>query len=189
MFRQIQHAVLVDHPHIVKPFSGDAVSQQLFVGNVGEQERLWRRRNRGFDVHGHRDFLDHLAQFDQLGRSGGGMGLQLPAFRPAVGIVVAPNVAENHIVAGAVENDAQVEANAGRPEIGVLGVGQFMHAQSGLRRIGLQVKGRGLDRFLLLIGQPPEAGGKGVCDAKVHLCTSVRDLIVLAPRPIHNPPN
>lgn len=118
---------------------------------MGEQRRLGRQRNRSFHVHGHRDFLDHLAQFDQLGGAGGGVGFQLAAFCPAIGIVVAPNVAEDHILAGAVEDDAQVEVDARRPEVGISGIGQLVNTQTGMGRVGLQIKGRGLGRPLMVI--------------------------------------
>ena len=44
----------------------------------------------------------------------------------------------------------------------------LMDAQAGLRRIGLQVKGGGLCRPLLLVGQPSEAGSEGVGYAELH---------------------
>ena len=135
---------------------------------MGQQRRFRRRRDGSLHVHGHRDFLDDLAQLDQLGRAGGGVGLQLATLRPPVGIVVTPDVAQDHILAGAVEDDPQVEVDASRPEIGIPGVAQPVHAQPGLGRIGLQVKGGGLGRPLLLVGQPAETRRERVGDAELH---------------------
>lgn len=63
-----------------------------------------------------------------------------------------------------------------------------MHAQAGLGRIGLQVKGGGLDGPLLIIRQAAEAGGERVGDAELHeIPTTIKPLFLDAARGYYFP--
>ena len=44
-----------------------------------------------------------------------------------------------------------------------------MEAETGTRRVQLQIKRRRLDSFLLRTIQPGEAGGEGIGNAEIHL--------------------
>lgn len=50
----------------------------------------------------------------------------------------------------------------------VLGLLDPVQTHAGVRRVQLQVKGGGLDRFLLVAGQTGQAVGEGIGDAEVH---------------------
>ena len=67
-------------------------------------------------------------------------------------------------------DQADVAADAHRPEVLVPRVIQLVEAQSGIGRIDLKVERRGLDRLLLVARQAGEAVGEGVGDAEVHRC-------------------
>ena len=109
MVGKIEDAVVVGAADVGQPLGRDTVVQQFFIGNVGKGERsglLYLHVDRDLDL------LDRLAHFDQLGRAGPGVGLQPPLLRPAVGGVVVIDVAEQEAVLGAVDDDADVRADA-----------------------------------------------------------------------------
>ena len=159
---QVENTVFIGCPDIFQPFQWDAVAQQLVIGQVGEQQGLGRRLYLGPHVHWHRNLLHDLPQFHQLGGAVGGVHFQLPALRPPVGVVVAAYVAEDDILPGPVQDDAQVQVHPGRPEIRIAGSGQAVQAEARLGKVGLKVEGGGLGRLLLLVGQPGEAGGERI---------------------------
>jgi len=69
------------------------------------------------------------------------------------------------------DDEPEVAADADGPEVLVLGPVQLMEACASGGRVDLQVEGAGLDRFLLVTGQPSEAVGEGVRDQKFHVGT------------------
>ena len=71
-----------------------------------------------------------------------------------------------------VQNDAQVEVRPSRPEARVPGPVYAVQAEARVGDVGLQGKGRGLRRPLLLVGEPGEAGGESVSYAELHVSTA-----------------
>jgi hypothetical protein len=94
--------------------------------------------------------------------------LQLAAFGPAGGLVVVPRIAQQKARLRAVHDEAQVAPHSGRPEVPVFRVFEPVQLHARIRRVHLQVKGRGFDELLLLAGQAGKAVGEGVGDAEVH---------------------
>lgn len=68
-----------------------------------------------------------------------------------------------------VDDEPQVAADAGRPEVGVSGLFDAVELQAGVGGVELQVESGRFDCFLLLGGQPVQAVLKGVGDAKFHM--------------------
>ena len=166
---QVENTVFIGCPDIFQPFQWDAVAQQLVIGQVGEQQGLGRRLYPGPHVHWHRNLLHDLPQFHQLVGAVGGVHFQLPALRPPVGVVVAAYVAEDYVLPSPVQDDAQVQVDPGRPEIRIASVPVIRcRLKTGVREVGLEVKGSGLSRPLMLVGKPCQAGCKGVGYAELH---------------------
>ena len=65
-------------------------------------------------------------------------------------------------------NTGSITADAHRGKIGVLGVIELVKAHTGTGPVDLQVEDGGLDRFLILVAQFGQTGGKGVGDAEFH---------------------
>ena len=65
------------------------------------------------------------------------MRLQPTAFGPPVGVIVAVHIAENDVLPGSVEDDAQVEVNPRRPKARIPGPGHAVQAEAGMGDIGL----------------------------------------------------
>ena len=122
----------------------------------------------GIHVCRDRDFLYYFPKFHELGRAGGWMGLHLPALGPFIGIVVVADVTQGHSVAGAVDDNPDVEVYTDRPEVGVFCAGDAMQAMARLGGIKLQVKGGGLGDLLLLVGEAGQARCKCVGYAELH---------------------
>ena len=78
------------------------------------------------------------------------------------------DVAEQEAVLGAVNDDADVRADAHGPEIFITGAVEPVELQTRARGIDLHIKGGRLDRFLLVTAQPSEAIGEGVGNAEFH---------------------
>ena len=92
MIRQGKKRVLVSHPlHVVQPFIGYAVVRQLAVRHTGEHGAL-----RG-DVARDLNLAHHLADLYELRRTDVRVLFKPPAFRPAIGVVVLPDVAEQEV--------------------------------------------------------------------------------------------
>ena len=77
-------------------------------------------------------------------------------------------VAQHQAGLGLVKDDANVAARTHRPEVLVFGLLNPVQAHAGVRRVQLQVKRCGLDRFLLVASQARQAVGEGVGYAEVH---------------------
>ena len=82
----------------------------------------------GFNVYWDGDLLDDLPKLHQLGGPRRRMRLQPATFGPPVGVVVAAHVAEDYVLPRPVQNDAQVQIHAGRPEVGVHRAGDPVQA-------------------------------------------------------------
>ena len=96
------------------------------------------------------------------------MRLQFPPPRPVVGLVMVVDVAEQQTGRRLVHDDRDVRIHTHRLEVLVLRFVQLVELQSRCRQIHLEVKGRGLDGFLLLSRETGEAIGEGVGDEEVH---------------------
>ena len=90
--RQGQEPVLVSYLlDVIKPRSGYAVVRQLAVRHTGEHGAL------GGDVARDLDLPHDLADLDELRRSGVRMLFEVPAFRPAIRVVVLADIAEQRL--------------------------------------------------------------------------------------------
>ena len=112
--------------------------------------------------------MDGLADLDELGGAGGGVGLQVTALGPVIGVIVVGHVAEEEALAGAVDDEADVRADANRPEAAVLGFVELMELEAGVGGIELEIEGGGFDRFLFVVGEAGEGVGEGVRDEEGH---------------------
>ena len=148
--------------HVIQPFSGHAVVQQLGVRHAGEHAAL------GGDVARHLDLTHNLANLDELRRAGVLMLFETPPFRPAIRGVVVSDIAEQEIGRRLVHYHAHAAIHPNRPEVSVPGPVDAMELQTRLRRIELQIERRRLRGPLLLAGQLGEAVSKGDGYAEVH---------------------
>ena len=122
--------------------SGTPVTKQVFLMYAGKEGGVSRRWPFGCHVHRNSYFLDYLPYLHKLGGPRCGVSLQLPPFCPPVSIVVMVHIAEGSPFIRLVDDDAYILANPCRPEVGVLGTSEPVHAEAGV----------GLDSF---VGQRP----------------------------------
>ena len=116
MIRQGQESVLVSYLlDVIKPRSGYAVVQQLAVRYTGEHGAL------SGDVARDLDFAHHLADLDELRRTGVRMLFKPPALRPPIRVVVHADIAEQEIGRCLVRNHAHALTDPHRPEVLVPG--------------------------------------------------------------------
>ena len=113
-------------------------------------------------------FLDGFADLDELRSAGVGMRFQLAAARPFVGVVVMIDIAEEQARLGLVDDQAQIEADARRPEVTVLRLIDAVHLGAGLGGVDLEIEGGGFNGFLLFGCEAGEAVGEGVGDSELH---------------------
>lgn len=143
---------------------GDAVAEEIFVGDVGEEED-----GRGYGGGGGRLWNAYcfygFADFDELGGSGMGVAFDFATTCPVVGFVVVIDVAEEEAAVGFVDDEADVHVDADRPEVGVFGAIEFVQPHSWAGRVELDIECGGFDGFLFLVGEFAEAGREGVGDA------------------------
>lgn len=111
--------------------------------------------------------IDALAHLDPLRGSRRRMRFQSTAFRPLVRLVVMIDVAQQKAVRAHVHDQPDVAAHAHRPEVLVARLVQLVKAHARVGRVQLQIEGGRLDGLLLVAGEPGEARGEGVGDAKV----------------------
>jgi hypothetical protein len=76
------------------------------------------------------------------------------------------DVAEQKARIGAVHDEPQIEADAGRPEVAVLRFIDAVELKAGLRGVHLEIERGGLDGFLFVAGEAREAVGESVGDAE-----------------------
>jgi hypothetical protein len=125
--------------------------------------------------------LNPLGQFDELCRASRRMALDSAPLRPRIGVVMMPDVTEQHARRGLVDNQPHICVDTHRPEIRVLCAVEPMEMQTGASRIELQVERRSLDRFLLRPGQSRETSREGIRNAEIHHCTE-NTFITSSPR-------
>ena len=89
---------------------------------------------------------------------------------------MAVHVAENDVIPGPVQDDAQVEVHPRRPEARVSGASHAVQAEAWKGDVGLQIESGGLRRPLLVIGQLGEACCEGVGYSELHNLTLIRQL-------------
>ena len=163
MIRQGQKRVLVGHLlDVIQPLGGYAIVQQLAVRHTGEHGAL------GGDVARDLDLAHHLADLDELRRTGVRMLFEAPALRPAIRVVVLADITEQEIGRRLVRNHTHTLTDPHRPEVLVPGPVRPMELQSRLRRIELQIERRRLGCPLLLAAQRGKAIRKRVGDPKLH---------------------
>ena len=169
--REFEERVLGGGSRLVEPLWRHPVAEQVVVRNVVEEPRLGRRRRCGLsdgqlprDVARHLDLADGLAHLDDLRGARARVALDHPALSPAVRRVMVVRVAEQQARVGPMHDQAQIAADARRPEVPVFALVDAVELRAGVRRVELQVEGRGLRRPLLVRGQPGEAGRERVGD-------------------------
>ena len=169
MVGQREQRVLVGGADVGQPFGWDAVAQQRVVAEVREKAGFGRGRDFFLHVKRHDNFANGLADFHELRSSSRRVYFQFSPLGPMVGVVVVIDVAEQEVGVGLVDDQPDVAAHAHRPEVLVPRPIQLVQTQARLRRVQLQVEGRGFHRFLLVVGQAGQAVGEGIGDAEVHL--------------------
>ena len=163
MVRYGEDRVLRRCSHVREPLRRHAVSEQLFVGDLGE-ERLLAGRLRLFrrDVRRDHDFLHGLADLDELGGAGLRMRLKFPLRGPVVRLVVMIDVAEQEAVGGFVHDQPNVAIDADRPEVLILRRVELVEAHPRAGRVQLQVESGRLDGLLLVAGESSETARERV---------------------------
>jgi hypothetical protein len=117
---QDKQGVFVGLQDIGDPLRRDAAGEEVVLGDVRKHPRFGRRRLLDLDIFWCRDFLHGFAQFDQLGSARVRMGFELATAGPFIGPVMVVHVAEQKAGLGAVDDDSQIEVDAGRPKVAVL---------------------------------------------------------------------
>ena len=110
----------------------------LFADALGVNERLY--------------FLSLLDQFDDLHRTGSFMRNDLAPPRPCIGIIVVPDIGEQHILTITPHDDANVLADARGPNVFVSYI-EALEAESWPARIDHQVDRSDFDLFLLSMAE------------------------------------
>jgi len=81
---------------------------------------------------------------------------------------VVVDVAEQKARIRAMNNEAEIQADAGGPEVAVLRLVDAMELKAGLGRVHLEIERSGLDGFLFVAGEAREAVGECIGDAEFH---------------------
>ena len=119
-------------PDIEQPFDRHAIAQQRFIIGFGKEGRL------GFgDIGGNQDFLNRFADLHQLGGASFGMGFQFAPLGPRIGRIMVINVTEQQATFGLVDDQAQITADAYRPEVFVARPVEFVKTHARVDRIEL----------------------------------------------------
>jgi len=170
VFDKLKQCVLAGVTHVVQPLAGHPVIEELLVGDSGQGWWTCRWFLLHLYIDRNLDLFDSLAHFDQLRGAGFWVHLQPAAPRPAVGLIVVIDIAEQQAPLCAMDDDADAGADPRRPEIWIARPVHAVELEAGPRRVHLQVKGGCLDRFLFIPVQPAQAVGEGVSDAEKHDC-------------------
>ena len=88
------------------------------------------------------------------------MRLDPPPLGPAIGVVMMTDIGEQQAAGGLVDDDADVAADADRPEIRVLGIVDAVELKSRPVRLGLKIEYRELDLLLFIARSRPSAAVK-----------------------------
>jgi len=150
MIGQGEQRVFVGCLDIWEPFYRDAVGEEGLCGDVAKERRFGGRR---IDVNGDFDFFDGFADLDELGGASFRVCFQFAALGPFVGFVVVIDVTEEQAGGGAMDDDSDVEVDADGGEIGIADFVEFVELEAGVGGVELEIKGSGLDSFLLLVGE------------------------------------
>ena len=119
-------------------------------------------------IGGNANFLHGLADFNQLCRTGFGMGFQLAPLGPLVCLVMVIDIAKKQAIPCFVDDQPNIAARPNRPEILVPYIIDFVKTHTRIGRIDLEIKGCGFDYLLFVTGEFGEAVGEGICDSKLH---------------------
>jgi hypothetical protein len=179
---ECKKSVFVGRLHVGDPVLRYAHGKKVFGPEFFEQPDCRpagrRRANRHFNRHaevdcalGGRscyDLLDSLAYLNDLHSPGLWMGLDASPLGPAVGVVVVPDIGEQQACTGLVHDDADVAADAHRPEVRILRLVDAVKLQTRPVRLGLQVVDRQLRLLLLVARQMAKRGGEGIGEDSRH---------------------
>ncbi len=151
------------------PLGGNAVAEQVGFREVGERP-LGLRSGRCFlgDVKRNLNLANRFADLNDLGGAGDGMGFDLAPRSPVVGGIVVGHVAEHHAALDPMEDQPDVTAGAGRPEVLVLDVVEPVALQTRVGGIDLQLEGCELGSFLLFSTELLKAGLEAVGEEESH---------------------
>jgi hypothetical protein len=117
---------------------------------------------------GNDDFLNGLADFDELSGSSFRMRLQLSPRRPLIGFVVMIHVAEQQAIGSFVDDQPDILADAHGVEVGVPRSLEFVQLKAGVSRVQLQIEGCRFDRLLFLSCERDQAIGERIRDPEFH---------------------
>ena len=104
-------------------------------------------------MEGNLDFANRFADLDDLSCAGHGMGFNLAPRSPVVSGIVMADITEHHAALVPVEDQPNVTAGTGRPEVLVFDVVETVTLQAWIGRIDLQFEGCELGCFLLITAE------------------------------------
>ena len=119
-------------------------------------------------MEGDLDLANRFADLHDLGGTGDGMGFDLAARSPVVGGVVMVDVAEHHAALNPMEDQPDVTAGAGRPEVLISDVVEPVALKTRVSRVDLQLEGGELGSFLLFSTELLKAGLEAVGEEESH---------------------
>jgi hypothetical protein len=164
-----QQQSVVGGAHVGDPLGGHAVAEQLGFRELGEGPLRGRGcRCFGGGDWGELDLANRFPDHDELGGAGDGMGFELAPRGPVVGAIVMVDIAEHHAALDPMEDQPEVTAGAGGPEVLVLDVVEPVALQAGIGRVDLQLEGGELGGFLLLVVELVQAGLDAVGEEEGH---------------------
>ena len=134
----VQDGLLRCLPHRVEPVLRHAPAQQDVIGLKGEERRPAHCL---LDVALGNDLLDGLSDLDDLGGAGPRVAVEAAALGPSVSVVVVADIGEEGVAGPLVEDDAEVEIDAGGPEVLVAGAVDPVEGEAGAVGVLLDVEG------------------------------------------------
>ena len=117
-----------------------------------------------------------FSDLDDLGLGGYRMGFDLAPRGPVVGRVVMVDVTEHQAALCTMEDQPDVTAGVGRPEVFVLDVVEAVALQAWVGGIDLQLEGGELGGFLLIAIEFLKAGLEAVGEEERHQVNLINDL-------------
>ena len=115
-------------------------------------------------MEGNLDFANRLADLDDLSCAGHGMGFNLAPRSPVVSGIVMADITEHHAALDPVEDQPNVTAGTGRPEVLVFDVVETVTLQAWVSWINLKFKASKFCGFLIFRTEPLQARLKCVSE-------------------------
>lgn len=150
---------------------GSDIAKYFFFGRIGEQfrpGRFWPSELFNLNVLWNRNFFDGFTNLDQLCSTCFRVRFKFSPLCSIVGGTVVIDVAQQQIISGLMDDDANIAGDPHRPEVRITGAVKAMKLHSRMSGIELQVKRRRLHALLFLASEFRKAVCERVCDSKLH---------------------